>query len=195
MKIFSAVELTDHSHVFPKVNAILKKIVYFENYFSNTCPHELRPHFGKGFSWHIRAIYWYPDHICMYPQDWDISTVWFSSLLKQILLSLFFSMNIFVKAFPVWFFSFSYFLHKRVVKNNKVCQWNKWQSKNVVENKHKNTYLLPFSLSAKNWKNSKCIKIFLWCQWKFSEEKERKNNKYNIMSPSGIRAESWSPWA
>lgn len=91
MKNFYTVELKNQSHVFLKVNVILgeKKKIYVANNFSNTYPHELRPH-NKGFSWCLRAVYWYRDRICMYPQDWGISTVQFSSLLKQILLSLFF---------------------------------------------------------------------------------------------------------
>lgn len=52
MKIFSTIELKNQSHVFPKVNVIKrkKKKIYVQNYFSNTNLHELRPHFGKGFS-------------------------------------------------------------------------------------------------------------------------------------------------
>lgn len=50
MKSFSTAELKNQSHAFPKVNVILEKNNYFENYFSNLCPHELRRHFDKGFS-------------------------------------------------------------------------------------------------------------------------------------------------
>lgn len=144
MKNFSTVELIHQNHIFSKVNVILKKKFNFGNYFSNTCPRELRPHFGKGFSWSIGAIYWYPDHICMIPTRLRYHHSIILVSLETDITFPFLSMNTFVKAFSVRFFSFCHFLLKRVVKNNKGWQWNKWQSKNDVETKQQNSFFLPF---------------------------------------------------